>query len=182
MHLGRMAESGRGLDSSCPKWSKANAFHNHQYLSVRHEATSRDALDLVWLLETSRNLINGHSPISLLHLSFNSYLEVIISGRQHKKREHFKTQKEPNQVICSSYPALCDKGYQFLVVLSEVLVLRSYVSDGYNIIHWKAHKICSARLIFWEKHLDTSALVISHLHRVEDYGLLHEEDKYQHNP
>merc|ERR1719204_2281104 len=74
MHLGRMAESGRGLDSSCPD--------------------------------------NGHSPISLLHLSFNSY------------------------------PALCDEGYQFLVVLSEVFVL------------------------------DTSALVISHLHRVEDYGLL----------
>ena len=90
----------------------------------------------ITLLETSRNLINGHSPISLLHLSFNSYLEVIISGRQHKRRDHFKTQKEPNQVICSSsYPALCDKGYQFLVVLSEVFVLRSYVLDGYNIIH-----------------------------------------------
>ena len=102
MHLGRMAESGRGLDSSCPKWSKANAFHNHQYLSVRREATSRDALDLVWLLETSRNLINGHSPISLLHLSFNSYLEVIFSGRQHKRRDHLKTQKEPNQVISNS--------------------------------------------------------------------------------
>ena len=60
---------------------------------------------------------------------------MIISGRQHKRRDHFKTQKEPNQVICSSYPALCDKGYQFLVVLSEVFVLRSYVLDDCNIMH-----------------------------------------------
>ena len=115
------------------------------------------------------------------------------------KWSHLKTQKEPNQVICSSYPALCDKGYQFLVVLSQVLVLRSYVLAGYNIIHWNAgyniihwnagynlmhwnaHKICSAHLIFWDKHLDTSALVISHLYRVEDYGLLQEEDTFHHH-